>query len=120
MFYHELQGIEARESCGRRCTDLSLSGTARFIEGLTPSKTAGISWRPSMPGTIKTLTSSTRPVHTSGVGQGQREGESYRSGQLEQISIHSNLGFSLRRDPNDPNGSHPLIKIRIKIKRTFT
>src|SRR5437773_4064233 len=51
-----------RVSCGRRCTDLSLSGTALFIEGLTPSNTAGISWRPSMPGTVKTLTSSTSPA----------------------------------------------------------
>src|SRR4029077_13121691 len=43
-----------------RCsTDLSLRGTAVFLEGLTPSKTAGMSWRPSMPGPTKRLTSST-------------------------------------------------------------
>src|SRR5271165_300777 len=44
-----------------RCsTDLSRRGTAVFLEGLTPSKTAGMSWRPSMPGTTRRLTSSTR------------------------------------------------------------
>ena len=46
-----------------RCSmDLSLRGTAVFLEGSTPSKTAGMSWRPSMPGTIKRLSSSTRPA----------------------------------------------------------
>src|SRR5271166_1396244 len=44
-----------------RCsTDLSRRGTAVVLEGLTPSKTAGMSWRPSMPGTTRRLTSSTR------------------------------------------------------------
>jgi hypothetical protein len=35
-----------------------MRGTAMFLNGLAPSKTAGMWWRPSMPGTIKRLTSS--------------------------------------------------------------
>src|SRR5436189_2789254 len=38
-----------REPRGRRCADLSLRAMALFRQGLTPSKTAAISWRPSMP-----------------------------------------------------------------------
>src|SRR5439155_18923784 len=51
-----------RVSCGRRSTDLSLRGKGVFADGLSPSNTAGMSWRPSMPGTIRTLTSSTSPA----------------------------------------------------------